>query len=886
MASLQTQTYEGIPGGMNLAKPAYEIADDEARYLQDVLLERPGIVRRRGPVKAAAGFATLAKKACGIAGTITPAGTYRVGVLVGDNSTGELRLLSSNFSTSVSHTWGMALPANPPSNPYSLVDIKPTLLGGNTIGTSSRYDSASPSQHLGFWRGSNSVTYSTGTIALTRGNAVVTGSGTSWLANASSGMFLFADVTNVDTGNFTATYVGTVKSVDSDTQITLVDNSPYTTAAGSVYSLKPVRGLQYKIVKGRITTSTSSTTVTGANTKFVSQAMSTGTWNLYRASDLGWIGKVTTINNEISLTLNANAALALSNERFVALRGDGNWDTNTMALDKKVGFLNAFYAGRQWYANNGQRLDKTSRVWFSDTSDPEGLDLSNYDGDFFDISSSVGTDTPIKAIIPAYNSLVVIKENETYAITGTSPTTFSVKKIQDDGVLSGMGAVAYGGGVIWPGIDGIYYYDGISVNNLTADKLGDYYKNAVRDIDPSTYRMWGTTIRGHYFLFMEAFDPSVNVTKGSLATTPTATTFVMNLETRAFVHFTNTAIRGAIETPSDTGKHVLYLANDNTKGNICQGFDLFDAEENDSILCDLGSSAGRYFYGQTALGAATTFAGVADTKYFSKITLGARAAVQSIDVYTVGQGGGAGTCNARCGIYSDVGGVPTALLGTSNVVALDRGDGPSFRSFAFSTPVELAPGDYWFGIQLETSGIVNLYQLATANGIAYNTDAYTGGLADPFGAVSNSNGPLIAKVLVKTAGPDFYIESKKYSLQDSMHKKMFKQLALNYIVQGDTLRLDTVPGLQDIGRTSTSAFQPTVYTWDQLVALTGSWDNLAALFPLWADIVVANFSPKRIKFIKRSQLMSFRLWQNSPSVVKAELGPFQIAYKWMRPGRT
>jgi hypothetical protein len=35
-----------------------------------------------------------------------------------------------------------------------------------------------------------------------------------------------------------------------------------------------------------------------------------------------------------------------------------------------------------------------------------------------------------------------------------------------------------------------------------------------------------------------------------------------------------------------------------------------------------------------------------------------------------------------------------------------------------------------------------------------------------------------------TAGPDFYLESKRYSLGDSLLKKLFKQLLLHYYVGG------------------------------------------------------------------------------------------------------
>lgn len=881
MATLQAQTFDAIPSGMNLAQPAHGLDDTEARYLQDVLLDYPGLVRRRGPVQAASGFPTFTKKASGIVGTINPAGSYRIGVLDGDASNGNFQALSDDFSSATAIAWAHNL-ANAP---YPIVDAKPALLGGALVGTSTQYNSASPSQALAFWRGGNKAAYTTGTVAFTAGSKTVTGSGTTWSTNVSPGMFLFSNTSDASRGNFTATYIGVVKSVDSNTQATLVDAAPYTSSA-QTYTLQSLRGLQYRIVKGRITSSTSSTTVTGANTKFLSQAMGTGTWNIYRASDFSWVGKVSTVTNEISVTLAANAALALNNEKFIALRGDGDWAQSTMGSDNKVGFLTAFYAGRQWYANNGRSLPKTSRVWFSDPADPEGLDLATFDGDFFDISSSIGTDTPIKALVPAYNGLVVIKENETYAISGSTPTTFSVKKIQDDGTLSGMSAQAYGGGVVWAGVEGIYFYDGITVTNISGEKLGDYYKNAVRNIDPSTYRMWSMIVRNHYILNFQRFSPNVGVQKGTLSYTPSSLSIVINLETRAFSVFTNVAVKGFLETPADTGKQVLYVVNDNTKGNICKGFDLFDTEGNDTILCDLGESAGVFRYGLDAPGSATTFAGVADTKYFSKITVAARCAIQNIRAYSVGQGGGSGSCNVRAGIYSDSAGAPDALLGSTAVVALNQADGPAFRDYAFATAIELAPGDYWVGVQVETSSRVNFYQGATTNGMLSRSDTYLDGLANPFGASpTNNNGPLIAHATVLTVGPDLYIESKKFTLGDSMHKKMFKLLSLTYLVQGDSLRLDTVPGMQNIGRTSTSAFPTTVYTWDQLVALLGTWDALAAAYPTWDALTAANFKPKRIKFIKRNQMLSFRLWQNSPLVTRAQLGPYHIEFKWQRLGR-
>lgn len=78
--------------------------------------------------------------------------------------------------------------------------------------------------------------YTTGTATFTNGSATVTGVGTSWLANARVGQPIYTATTNA---------VGFVKSVDSNTQITLQSawNSP--TVAGSAYTLGQVSGYTF-----------------------------------------------------------------------------------------------------------------------------------------------------------------------------------------------------------------------------------------------------------------------------------------------------------------------------------------------------------------------------------------------------------------------------------------------------------------------------------------------------------------------------------------------------------------------------------------------------------------------------------------------------------------
>src|SRR3954465_14016179 len=83
------QTFDGIPLGMNLAVPAQEIDDNAARYMQDIILDKPGIIRRRGPLtNDTEAFPDMPFKASGMAFTLDPQGNNRLAVLNGDTTHG------------------------------------------------------------------------------------------------------------------------------------------------------------------------------------------------------------------------------------------------------------------------------------------------------------------------------------------------------------------------------------------------------------------------------------------------------------------------------------------------------------------------------------------------------------------------------------------------------------------------------------------------------------------------------------------------------------------------------------------------------------------------------------------------------------------------------
>jgi hypothetical protein len=718
---IEVEPFPPAPGGMNTAIPAWELDDTEAQYIQDGLADKPGLLRRRGPIQEVPTISQPTLPITNFMLTLDPKGTNRYAALTGDATHGYVEVWSDDKLSRVQLTWPHVLPASPQTSlalAYRNSQSRASLMGGSWVGVSDRIDSNGPLQGLALWRGGNKANYTTGTLTVARGSASVTGAGTSWLSNAAPGMFLFANTDDAET----SVLIGVVKVVNSDTSITLEKVSGYPCTA-KAYTLQSLRGFAPKVGEGLVTCATTATAINGGNTKFVSQGLSSGTWRLYRRSDFVFIGKVASVASETQLTLAANAALNLADEPYIALKSDADFAIETTASTQKVGWLTSTYAGRQWFANNGAQFDKTYRLWYSDTDDPELVDLSE-DGTWIPVSSTGDIQEPIKALGSAYNAMVVLKDTEAFAVYGSSPATFSVKKLWDDGVLSTGSVQLYGGGVLWAGQSGVHFYDGVQVSNLLLDKLGDVWRNSIASFDSTRYRMWSTIIRDHYWLHIEKIAPTIAVVKGNVSSTPDRWTVAINMVTRAVTMNTNLNFRGAIRLPSTGGDQVWYAANDSTKGHICVGDAIFDDEGLDAFACDGG-----------------------------------------------------------------------------------------------------------------------------------------------------------------TVGPDFYFESKKFNQGDPLRLKRFKQLAIYYLVQGGSIKLDTIIGLNEIGTTATSEFPASVYTWSSLSNTITTWTGLKQAFSTWSQIVQAVYVPKRIRFLKRNQHFSFRLYQSSSSIVRLRIGPFEIGWKWMRAGR-
>lgn len=592
------------PEGMNQQVKPWQIPDGQARYLQDVVLDKEAEINRRGPVKPIATYPTFTDKAIGLVATDDPSYRWRVAVLHGDNDEARISPLNTSYTSATELDWdfGNSGLAFDQAKRYRVASSSHPR-GGAIIGIQN-FQSQKGQTSVGHWAGSAKAGFTGSGLTVAQDATSVTATGSpAWLSNVEPGMFLFA-ICNIATGSG-KNYIGTVKEVVNDTTLTLVDGALFAVTDRN-YTFRSVRPLDRRVAKGTITCATNSTTVNGANTKFKRQMgppSGTEKWALFRADDMKYLGWVSTTPSDIQLTLDSNANEACNKDKFVAINMKGDL-TMQNADARDFGWLTAQFAGRMWYGNNpysnkAQPMS-ASRVWFSDSIDPEALDHTA-DGDHLFIPSTDPPVRPITAMIGLPTVLVVFKENETYGVYGTDESNFSVHRIDvDDGALSPMCIQRYEDGVVFAGQKGVWFFDGQEVYNILTDRMEDWYEKAMEGSNARTYGAWSMLYKGNYILYVDQASPpsgpdKTQNTSGVAGGTPQDhITMCINLPRRAVSLMTNLAFVGSVQSPMEENQGTLYLVNkvdDSTfalqGARICKASDLFDTDGLDTITTDL-----------------------------------------------------------------------------------------------------------------------------------------------------------------------------------------------------------------------------------------------------------------------------------------------------------
>jgi len=126
-------------------------------------------------------------------------------------------------------------------------------------------------------------------------------------------------------------------------------------------------------------------------------------------------------------------------------------------------------------------------------------------------------------------------------------------------------------------------------------------------------------------------------------------------------------------------------------------------------------------------------------------------------------------------------------------------------------------------------------------------------------------------------GPDFYFQTKHFTVGDPVIRKWFRQIMLNLYLLDGGIRMDVVD-MEDADRidvekkrhTNWELFTEAGYSWDEFEDIIlpkilspnrSTWDNVTDLNQSWYEIADAEFTRRRKKISWRYPSIGFRLYQ-------------------------
>jgi hypothetical protein len=912
----------GAPNGMNQAAPGSFIPESFVRWSQDVLYDRVGYLRRRAPYKTQALYSYISnvwaldqpsvdgERIIGLVTTRNPNNEDRIGIIVTNGTSTSIIFYDTNYHKMAKTD--ISVVAND-----GVVFTRPALSGGAFIGILDNYGVAkSDNKHyLYYWRGGTGVdstvanctlgitddalytqatdhsakTITQPTHAVANGYPIVlTDAGatgltvgtTYYVVNAGATTFQLASSvggsalnigssnssvifyvpghithTNQITGTFNEDdlspgmfvyrvsgankyYLGVVKSftsgsvnLEKDIIRTLgFETNMYGQNTGQTIEFLNVRPYVHNHGRGLITrnaihgfTITSGSIGTEGEGHFASADLAGTTsdirWALYRASDGKWIGDVESVTNNAALLLSDqyhSDDVVMNADEYVARPYTTVYSAPTAPDPTRyTGVFTTTYAGYQWYADAGS-VGNENRIVFSAYHDPESVDLSKDAADSIIIPGS----QQIRGIATSLAGLVVFLEDKTYIIRGNYRANFSLEELYPEGCLSAQSVVEYGGGVFWASKNGILFYDGASVRNLTETNLGSYYTDSIKGFDAFTRRIYGFFYKDYLFMTFTGFISNYAPFRyeplyaDTLSNSPQGLTLeeIQSLDPS----FTNDDFSIEKNTPIYWQPYTMYKS-EGVNANAYSGYWGDDAPDDNTPINNKWGESAQFVWGPVNFIENMTFA-----------------------------------------IY----------LPSNAITAISNFD---FRGF----------------IKLDTSGGT----LGYAGINAVDPDNLTGTYArlidvdsmlDPTNTHTESVDSELSENTGKQPGlyykgPDFYLQTKHFTVGDPVLKKWFRQVMLNlYLIDG-AVRMDLVDNEDndDIDITKKrqrnwAILPETGYSWEywesrylNTIASPDqpTWGTVENLNRTWVTLLNSEFSRRKKKVSWRYPSVGFRLYQ-------------------------
>jgi len=846
----------GAVEGMNQAAPGTLIPDTFIRWSQDVLFDRAGLIRRRGPFNTAVdsiptpATASHDQGVIGITSCLNPLNERIIGVVVyGDNNASPTETVANtniyyykhNGTTNVKQSGFSTLGANFKYN--TKMDSKAALGGGAWIGLLEKYGVSGSSygtRHaLYFWQGG------CGTDASKTGYMHINDAKITGIADVStltSGMFVFdAD----------DKYIGVVKSI-SGGEVFLVKR-PYrvrtafavSPATADTFKFKNVRPYIHRHGRGLLTkkdnTSAASQDVISGDIGTSSEGHWTSAnllnYHLYKNSDNAYLGVVTStypdVLNKLNKTLQIDTqgtyvdyTTTMAADEYIAIRHDAVLDSYAIVSERSnndpawsgsikafTGVFNATYAGLQWFGCYGV-TGQTNRVVFSNYHDPEAVDLSKDSADSIIIPGT----QEMRGIASSNSGLVVLMEDKVYLIRGNTRANFSLELLYPQGCVCTSSIIETGGGVVWASRAGLLYYDGATVRNLTANNLGVYYSDGLSTFDPQNDTCYSFMYRDYVFFHFSKWNNTYSMVRYEPIYAGDWATSVYNDD--------NTRV--------DAG---IYAAD----GLAGQSWASFDSDNVTWDNLSLASNTPLGWDYESEKPASITFA-----------------------------------------VY-----LPTSAITTISNFA--------FRGATFQESVNGLKAFVGFTRASET-GIGRRADIVSVDGFL---DSTTDGFDHK---ISDTSTRL---------GPDLFLQTKHYTVGDPMLKKWFQKLMISFLLERGAVRVDFIDNedndnidVYNLKHKNWEVFTEKGLLWSNVENVVlpkyaspsaSTWSVIENKNYTWLSLLFADYERQTKRFSLRQSSIGFRLYQlnNYREVYETaatkprriETDAWNIGYKPLRGGR-
>lgn len=488
-------------GGMVQSLEPHIIAPNECAVAVDQVFHVPGELRSRGLFWADWNYNRSVGPAKVIVSSsfraLSPSGL----VVKGGMGTNTKYLAINQDTITVADTWGsLSPPTDIGAHLAGITELyawsAETTPQGVTLisGAPFKPDLHTPLTYM--WAGSTRTAPGavTGTVTYSTTSVSVTGVGTSFTTDTPAGTFL-------ESGS---NFIGIVKSVESNTALTLWD-VPYNGVGGALatnaYALYTVRP---RWSGGTITTRTTQTVAIGNGTRFAAFPTSTADQvavfarnpnlnNTPTSTFLGFTQYDPATDNPLNFSFrtvgSATTTTALANTDGAYWFGYRRSGTDTSGTDPLYKSHVTQYANMYFYTAQALNTINEHRLYFSSKQHFADVDMSS-SGSWINIPASRAN--PVVRIVGGRNCLMIFLRNDIYCLTGTSPENFVLSRVSGEVLLGPNAVCKLDNGVAWASVNGIFFFDGSAVKNLTERSFGNQFKN-YHGVG-TMYRQYGATV--------------------------------------------------------------------------------------------------------------------------------------------------------------------------------------------------------------------------------------------------------------------------------------------------------------------------------------------------------------------------------------------------------